>query len=256
MTVSRILVSAAAAIAAASALTVDAHAEFKLRSPILDYGEIEFEHNGDVTFDKSKSGKNNNQSYTNEIELGLTPFWVVGIEAALGANAGSNIGYAATSFENYFQFTPQGKYWADLGFFAEIERPRDSASATAMTFGPLIQKEGPRLFGVDTLHTLNVLFEKEVGHNAGPETPVLVAWQTRFRVDPLFEPAVEYYGQVEDLANPGKPADQQHRIGPVLAGVYRVPYGKIKYEVGYLFGLTRATENGAAKWRMEFEVPF
>lgn len=32
--------------------------------------------------------------------------------------------------------------------------------------------------------------------------------------------------------------------------------GKIKYEVGYLFGATTATEQGALRTRLEFEVPF
>jgi len=26
--------------------------------------------------------------------------------------------------------------------------------------------------------------------------------------------------------------------------------------VGYLFGLTRATENGALRWRLEYEIAF
>ena len=37
--------------------------------------------------------------------------------------------YGATAIENYFQLTPQGKYWADLAFFTEFERPSSSKSA-------------------------------------------------------------------------------------------------------------------------------
>jgi hypothetical protein len=111
--------------------------------------------------------------------------------------------------------------------------------------------------GVDTLHTLNVLFEKEVGHQAEPATPLLVAWQSRLRLDSRFEPGVEFYGAVDDLAHLGKLADQRHRVGPMIAGLYSFPpYGKIKYELGYLFGLTRATENGAVRWRLEYEIAF
>ena len=241
-------------IVAIAALTfaTPLHAEFKLRSPIIDYREFEIEHNGAVTFDKSNSGKNNNQSYTNEVELGFLPFWTIGIEAETGALSGGNLRYEATTIENFFQFTPQGKYWADLGFFAEISRPSRSGGAPSVTFGPLVQKEGPNLLGVDTLHTLNILFEKEFGHRAEPATPVFVAWQSRLRLDPRFQPGIEYYGLVDDISNPGKPADQQHRVGPVIAGLYPFPrYGKIKYEIGYLFGLTHATENGAVRWRLD-----
>src|SRR5207249_1503751 len=131
--------------------------------------------------------------------------------------------YGATAIENYFQLTPQGKYWADLAFFTEFERPSSSKSAPSVTFGPLIQKEIPDLLGLDTLHTANILFTKEVGHLAEPATPVLFAWQSRLRLHPLFEPGFEYYGAIADIANPGNLADQQHRIGPIVAGLYACP---------------------------------
>jgi hypothetical protein len=233
------------------------HAEFKLRYPVVEYRELEIEHNGSVTFDKSKSGKSNNQSFPTEIEFGFLPFWKIGLETNIEANSGQNIHYEATAVENYFQLTPQGKYWADLTFFTEFERPASRTGAHSVTFGPLVQKEAPNLFGLDTLHTVNLLFEKEVGHNADTATPVRVAWQSRARLHPLFEPGFEFYGDIGDLANPGKLADQQHRIGPVVAGLYAFPpYGKLKYEVGYLFGLTRATESGAVRWRLEYEIAF
>jgi len=251
----RVICALAAALAIAGASP--ASAEFKVRSPILDYGEVEFEHNGSITFDKNKSGKNNAQSYTNEVEIGFLPFWTIGLEAETGADPGRNLRYEATTLENYFQFTPQGKYWADLGFFAEISRPSRPEEAISVTFGPLIQKEGPALFGFDSLHTANVLFEKEVGHLADPATPLFVGWQSRLRIHPLFEPGFEYYGQLGDVSQPGKLADQQHRIGPVLAGYSSfAPYGKLKYEVGYLVGLTRATERGTVRWRLEYEMAF
>jgi hypothetical protein len=77
------------------------------------------------------------------------------------------------------------------------------------------------------------------------------------RLHPQFEPGVELYSTIDDVAAPGKVAEQQHRIGPMFAGVYPLyRLGKIEYEVGYLFGLTRATERGAVRWRFEYEIPF
>src|SRR6185437_13636440 len=86
-----------------------AHAEFKLRYPSVEYREVEIEHNGDTTFDKANSGKSNNQSYTNEIEYGITPFLQLGIEGESAAPPGRNLSYAATALESTFQLTPQGK---------------------------------------------------------------------------------------------------------------------------------------------------
>jgi hypothetical protein len=234
-----------------------AHAEFKLRYPAVEYREIEIEHNGDITFDKAKSGKNNSQSYTNEIEYGVTRYLRLGIEADLEAPSGRNLSYEATALESTFQLTPQGKYWADLGFFAEYEHAAARGGADSFSFGPLVQKEVPNVFGLDTQHTLNLLFEKEVGRNRSDDTPLLFAWQSRFRLHPLFEPGIELFSEIENISAPGQLAEQQHRLGPMFAGALSLaPYGNVKYELGYLFGLTRATEQGAVRWRLEYEIAF
>jgi hypothetical protein len=257
-TVGHLRVGIGLAIAiAATAATCDARAEFKLRYPIVDFHDIEFEHNGATTFDKSDRGKSNNQSYTNEIGISLVPNWSIELEGEWAAVPGENLRYGATTIENTFQLTPQGKYWADFGFFAEYSHAASRAGADSMTFGPLVQKEVPDVFGQDTLHTLNVLFTKEVGRNRTDATPFLLAWQSRVRLHPLFEPGIELYSEINDIESPGKLADQQHRVGPMFAGLYHMySYGKIKYEAGYLFGLTRATEKGAVRWRLEYEIPF
>jgi hypothetical protein len=234
-----------------------AHAEFKLRYPSVEYREVEIEHNGDTTFDGAKSGKSNNQSYTNEIEYGVTPFLQLGLEGESAAPPGQNLRYSATALESTFQLTPQGKYWADFGFFAEYEHATSRSGADSFTFGPLIQREVPNVYGFDTVHTLNLLFTREVGHNRSDDTLFLFAWQSRIRLDPMFEPGVELFSQIDNIASPGQIPDQQHRIGPMFAGVYTLaPIGSLKYEVGYLFGLTHATERGTVRWRLEYEIAF
>jgi hypothetical protein len=94
-------------------------ADFHVRSPIVDYRELEFEHNGAVTFDKKDSDLNNNQSYNYTVGVGVTPFWFLEVEGDTVATPETTLRYSATTLENTFQLTPQGKYWADLGFFVE-----------------------------------------------------------------------------------------------------------------------------------------
>ena len=233
-----------------------ARAEFKMQYPTVDYREFEFEHNGDVTFDRRGSPLNTEQSYTNEIGYGGLPWWEPEIEGEWTAAPGQNSGFDATTFENTFAPFPQGKYWADFGFFAEYSHATARAGADSFTFGPLVQKEIDFL-GLDLLHTANLLFTKEVGHNHSAATPLLISWQSRVRLDSLFEPGIEYYGQLSPVTTPTKAGDPQHRFGPVVAGLYNLyRYGAIKYEVGFLFGMNRATEKGAARWRLEYEKSF
>ncbi len=233
-------------------LSPPARADFQVRSPLVEEGEIEYEHNGSLTFDKNKSGKNNDQSYTHALGYGITSFWKSEIEGEFEAAPGSNLRFKATTFENTFQLTPQGKYFADLGFFAEYSHVADRSSADSYKFGPLVETE----LGA-TLHTLNLLFEKQIGLHRTDATDFTPVWQSRWRLHPLFEPGFEYYGDIADLDNPGKLVDQQHRAGPVLVGLFDTEgYGKLKYELGYLVGLTRSTENGTVRWKLEYEFRF
>jgi hypothetical protein len=234
-----------------------AHAQFKVRYPIIDYREVEIEHFGNTTFDQAKSGKSNNQAYTNEYGFGPLPNWFVELGTEFKAPNGENITYDATEIESYLQLTPTGKYFGDLALFGEFEYPAHRADAKTYIFGPLAQTQFGEIAGYDALHTVNFLFAKTVGNNSTDATQFNIAWQSRLRIHPLIEPGFEYYGQFNQVLNPGKPAEQQHRIGPALVGLYNfAPYGKVKYELGYLFGLTQATERGAIRWRLEYEMPF
>ena len=52
------------------AIACQAHADnLKIRSPIVEFRELEIEHFGQTTFDKSKSGLNNYQAYSNESSM-------------------------------------------------------------------------------------------------------------------------------------------------------------------------------------------
>lgn len=238
-----------------------ARADFKLHYPVVDYRELELEHNGDVTFDRPNSGLNNGQSYTYSIGYGVTPWWEPELEGEFEVVPGANQHFVATTFENTFQLTAQGQYWADLGFFAEFSHAAGRTDPDSLTFGPLVQKQLRDLFGLDlgsdTLHTLNLLLARQFGTNRQDATPLSIAWQSRLRLNPLYEPAIEYYGQISSIAGNSAGTPVQHRLGPALIGqVSAGGLGKFKYELGYLFGLNQATERGALRWRLEYEKAF
>lgn len=151
-----------------------------------------------------------------------------------------------------------------MGFFAEYSHAPTRTGPDSFTFGPLVQKQTDTLLGLDLghdmVHTLNLLVTKEIGTNREDATPLSIAWQSRLRLNAYAEPGIEYYGQIGSIAGRST-TDQaepvQHRLGPVLVGQYNMyRYGKIKYELGYLFGLNAATERGAVRWRLEYEKPF
>ena len=235
-----------------------AFADFQVRYPTVTYRELEFEHNGSITFDKKDSGMNHKQSYTGAVAYGATPWWKVELEGEWGADADQRTRYEATTLENTFQLTPQGKYWADLGLFFEYSRSNRREDADSVEFGPIIQKQTDGFFNSDLLHTANLFIEKQVGHNHNEDTTFLYAWQSRLLLNQYFEPGVEFYGEIGKIDHPGKPTEQEHRFGPMVGGAHYLSpgWGKVKYEVGYLFALTPATENGAVRWKLEYEIAF
>src|SRR5579863_8643572 len=172
----RVAASAFGAACGVLGLCQAAHADFELHYPIIDYREFEFEHNADTTFDKRKSGLSNNQSYTLELGYAPVPWWEPEIEGDWDASSGHNLSFNATVFENTFQLTEQGKYWADLGFFAEFTHAAARTGPDSFTFGPLVQKQVSDLFGLDLgrdmLHTLNLLVTKQIGSNREDATPL------------------------------------------------------------------------------------
>lgn len=231
---------------------------YKVRSPIVHYRELEIEHNGSISLD-GDAAKNNARGYSLEIGYGIMPNWKIELEGEVEADPGDGLRYTATALENFFQLTPQGKYWADLGFFIEYSHAAKDGSADAIKFGPLIQKEMAGIVQGGTLHTANLLLKKKVGRHSNGDTSFNYAWQSRLRLNQFFEPGVEVYGGVDDLNNSGAFSDQQHRAGPMFAGLYNFSSptpGKVKYELGYLLPLTTATEDGVVRWKLEYELPF
>ncbi len=113
------------------------------------------------------------------------------------------------------------------------------------------------MLGLDTLHTINLFLSRDVGHDATKQTGFQYAWQSLVLTHPLISPGVELYGIIPDLAHAGPTATQQHWVGPVLVGGLNfAPYGKLEYQVGYLWGLTPASGRSAIRWRLEYEITF
>jgi hypothetical protein len=234
-----------------------AHADLHVRMPQVDYREFEFEHNGLITFDAKGSPLNRAQSYTNEIGYGVLPWWQIELEGEMASGGGQRLTWEAVTLENTFQLTEPGEYFFNLGLFAEYSQSTVRDAPNSFTFGPIIQKELNNVLGLDTLHTLNLFLSRDVGHDATRQTGFSYAWQSLVRTHPLISPGVEFYGFIPDIAHAGPAAQQQHLVGPVLVGAVNFsPYGKLKYEAGYLFGLTPTSGRSAVRWRLEYEIAF
>ena len=240
-----------------------ARPDYRVVSPYeIDVGEIEIEHNGSAVFDRRADQRGAN-SYTIEFGTGLTSWWHSEIELGFDRTPGAEQPTLASDlvWENMFQLTQPGAYFLDAGFYVEygqsLTRGR-AASSNQITFGPVLAKEIGR-----TVHTLNLFFTRELGPNQSTHgLDFSYAWQSRWNIWAPLSPAVEIYGDTGVLGSVPRVSQQQLLIGPVGVGSLRFDQlglgraGRVKYEIGWLFGTTPASPRGALRWRLELEIPF
>lgn len=243
-------------LAAFAAIPCASLADLQVRSPIVEFGELEFEWNGLATIDRKDSPNNALQSQTFEFAYGVLPWWKPELEFERNTVNGRNK-WTAITLENTFQLTPQGKYFVDVGLFAEYSQSLIKDQPNSFTAGPIVQKELDDVLGIDTLHTLNLFLSREVGHNHTDATGFAGAWQSVWLASPLAAPGFEAYSIINDLSHAGRFNTQYNSVGPVLIGRANfAPYGALRYQAGYQFGLSSGTPRGAIRWKLEYEIAF
>jgi hypothetical protein len=240
-----------------------AHADFHIHYPNeIDLGELEIEHNGSASFDHQKENSGA-QSYTLELGTGLTSWWHSELELGFDRDPGFNQNTLVTQLvtENTFMLTQPGQYFVDASFYIEYGQSLtrgDKAGSNQVTFGPLISKDIGR-----TTHTVNLFLTRELGPDQTTQgLDFSYAWQSRWNLWAPLSPAIEFYGDAGVLGNTGRFSQQQFLVGPVGVGSLQLNQlglgraGKLKYELGWLFGATQASPNGTLRWRLELEIPF
>ena len=154
-------------------------------------------------------------------------------------------------WENIFQLTEAGQYWLDLGAYVEYAKGLEHGDDQALEWKVLLEKSvGP------WVAVANPIFAKPFGEDAGG-VEFEYAWGTYYRWMPLLEPGFEAYGGVGEITNAQPLAQQEHLLGLDVRGVFTFDNaGRLKYNLGYLFGLTEGTPDGVFKFELEYEVRF
>jgi high-affinity iron transporter len=220
-----------------------AQAGTKVYSPIIEPGEWEFE--------ISSQSSGDEVLIKPEIGYGVTRYWYTEIVGEFEGESLNSGEYEATAWENIFQLTQQGQYWLDAGLYTEYEFAPEGDVTSKFELKLLLEKGIGKI-----VHTTNLSVERGLGGD-GSESEFGYAWRTKYRFSPLFEPAIEIYGELGEAGNLNNVSQQDHRIGPVLMGKYPLSRkSKIGYEAGYLVGLNSNSPNGTIKGSIECELRF
>ncbi len=227
----------------------EAHATKKVYSPLVEYGELEIEYRGAYTFD-DRASKDGRERHKVAVGYGVTPWWFTEVYGAWQDTPadGKGLEYEATEWENKFQISQAGEWFVDTGAMVELEFASEDDAQDEVKLLLLLEKEMD-LFR----HRLNPFVEYKYGTDEDDEWEAGASWSTTYRFRKEFEPGVEIHwnhGNVEE----SKSFDEQDlQLGPVVYGKIG---DRIKYDVGYLFGVSENAPDGELKWIFEFEHRF
>lgn len=242
---------AAAAVSLAFAAT--AQAGYKVYSPYVEMGELEIEYRPSVTVD-GDDAKHGEQVHLIGVGYGVTSWWFTELygEWEREAGPGEEAAFEAFEWENRFQLTNPGENWVDFGILAEYERT-DSGSAPDKIEIALLFAKNLGKFDL----TYNLVFEREVGGGASEDVDLGHALQLKYRLDRTFEPGIEIFGEFGPIDNIAGFNEEAHYAGPIVEGEAPLGEGglKLKYNAGYLFGLSDEAADGVIKAIIELEVP-
>lgn len=238
-----------AAIAGLLAVSQPQYAEaapFKVYSPRVVKGENEIEYRGFHDIDKDDV-RDGGEKHAFAIGRGFTDYWFSEFYSVYAKDPGASFKHDALEWENLFQLSEQGKYWADFGLLTEYELTDHGPDEIAIA--PIIEKTVDRWVG-----TLNLFFERQVGSEAESRTTLAYAARLKYLLHPQFEPAVEFFGEPGHIDRFGSFNGQEHWAGPAFYG--QIGLGgtsKLLYSAAYLFGETSVSSDNRAILRLEYE---
>lgn len=176
-----------------------------------------------------------------------TDFWATELYVNYEQEPGEKLQVEEYEWENRFQLTPQGKYWADLGVLTELEIPRFQKDPYGFRVGPILSKDVGR-----TTVQLNLLAGHQYGTNAGNGVELSYRARLQYRYTPVFSPLLEAYGQ--PVGKIGRWGSPRHQVGAGFSGRYRVGEGRsFRYSAVLLSGVSQSAANLTGVMRLEYE---
>ena len=273
------------AIAAGSILggTKPALAEFEIQEADIEKGEVEIEYRGayhwgmpEVT-EENENANDLVQSHEIELEMGISDWWLIQVTGGFDQALHENLQGSSVEIETEFAMIKRHGDGIALSFQLGYEqvinnhKHLDDGEASAFGFGPIVEVASGKF-----LLTLNPVFNKQIGTFADQQgLGFEYGWRGEYDFAKHWGVGVEMFGEIEDLSNPGSFNDQNHSIGPTLfwnpsggenddetAGKGddndetkgkskepEPPETSFSMNVGYQFGLTDATSDGALKFQ-------
>jgi hypothetical protein len=217
--------------------------DFVVYSPYVFQGQSEVAAYG-YTMQDARPDLNGTAAYNFSVAHAFTRRWKSELYFGQFNRApGSTLVPSGYEFENTFQLTDTGAYWADFGFVASYAYIRQPGQPSQFEFGPLIERDSEHLD-----QRLNLMWEKQVGDSASRQYMFRAAYSLRY----LHEFAQSSLGP--GLEAYYRPVDHSRQIGPALYGEVR-GHGKkeLEWSLGVVYGANSGAPTRTLIARAEYE---
>lgn len=236
--------AAIASLAILSAMgTAHADNDYIVYSPTVVQGQSEVEAYGFSSQD-GRRALNGSSGYNISVAHAFTSWWKAEVYVGeFNRDPGGSTHPSGYEFENTFQLTSPGEYWANLGFLAAYAHSKQQGVPSVLEFGPLLEKISGHID-----QRLNFIFGKEVGSGQSSAYAYRSAYSIGYNINTgraTYTPGMEIYL---------RPGDNAYQIGPVFSGELRSHGGKeLEYSVGVVFGVNQGAPDKTLLARLEYE---
>jgi len=220
------------------------HALFNVNATTIKegHGYVELRNRWDEDDRASKDGY---AAHSLKLDYGLTKYMTLEWQGFWQDVPGRGYEYVGTELETKLRLYNPGDYWLDAAIKFGYELRHDNQKADIAKTKLLVQKDFEKWF-----HLVNFNVSKEVGNDTTKDAELTVGWRTKYKYSKYFEPGFEYHGNFGQLVDQRSLENQPHRIGPMAYGEFAPG---VKYQAGYLIGLTDAAEDGSFKAFLRYE---
>ncbi len=217
--------------------------DFIVYSPYVVRGQSEVEVYG-FSYQDARSDLNGASGYNISVAHAFTSWWKTEVYiGSFNRNPGGSTHPTGYEFENTFQISAPGEFWADVGFLASYEYNKQPGTSDIVEFGPLLEKLSGHID-----QRLNLIWQMPLDRSAGVANEFRSSYSISYKTEynrATFAPGIEAYY---------RPADNATQAGPVLYGELRTDAGnELEYSLGVVFGISQGAPDKTLLARLEYE---
>ncbi|MFD0985939.1 hypothetical protein [Methyloligella solikamskensis] len=234
------------AIAILALSSAPADAQYYVRSPEVEKGELKLEEHGAIY---SGPGEEERRRHSHEVEAlyGFTDRFEGIVEGFFVQDIGEDFEFDEVEIGGQYELIERHGDGLGLAFRGIYEIALQDGEPDEILFGPLAKYvAGPNSATINTFFVGQLGSEREID-----SLEMKLYWRLKHEFGETFGLGVEGYSEIEDISQAGSFDDQKHRVGPVAYFEFEDMGPEIELAAGTLFGVSDATSDVTFKFDIE-----